>query len=161
METLVKVMLMAILMFPAFAKAQLQADESLALYLSFNEEEGDVARDQSQHANHGTIKGGTEWVDGQHGKALKFDGSIIGWGNNKFGQSTPPDGNDFVAISAGAFHNLALKADGSIVGWGQNQYGQATPPEGNDFIDIAAGWAHSLALKSDGSIVGWGAGTEN
>jgi len=75
MKILVKIMLIAILTFPAFAKAQLQADESLVLYLSFDKEEGDVAKAQSQHGNDGTIKGETEWVDGQHGKALKFDGS--------------------------------------------------------------------------------------
>jgi len=83
-------------------------------------------------------------------------GSIVGWGWDHYGQSTPPDGNDFVSITAGVCHNLALKSDGSIVGWGGDYVGQATPPDGNDFVAIAAGVGHSLALKSDGSIVAWG-----
>jgi alpha-tubulin suppressor-like RCC1 family protein len=88
--------------------------------------------------------------------ALKLDGSIVGCGNDNYGQASPPSGNDFVAISAGWDHSLALKSDGLIVGWGGNSSGQATDPVGNDFVAIAAGDEYSLALKSDGSIVGWG-----
>ncbi|MCJ7728505.1 MAG: hypothetical protein MUO27_01285, partial [Sedimentisphaerales bacterium] len=82
-------------------------------------------------------------------------GSIVGWGNNDYGQATPPAGN-FVAIAAGYGQSLALRSDGSIVGWGYNYWGQATPPAENNYIAIAAGQEHSLALCSDGSIVGWG-----
>jgi PKD repeat protein len=91
--------------------------------------------------------------------AIKEDGSIVGWGNNQFGQADPPEGNDYVALAVcvdGGHHGLALRADGSIAGWGDNQYGQADSPTGNDFITIAAGRKHSLALKSDGSIIAWG-----
>lgn len=34
---------------------------------------------------------------------------IAGWGRDNYGQSTPPGGNDFVAIVAGGSHGLALK----------------------------------------------------
>jgi alpha-tubulin suppressor-like RCC1 family protein len=88
-------------------------------------------------------------------------GSIVGWGSNRYGEITPPDGNDFVAIAAGDGHSLALKSDGSLVQWGMN----GRPPNGNDFVKIDAGGCgvatilpvgHNLALKSDGSIIGWG-----
>jgi hypothetical protein len=93
---------------------------------------------------------------GGHSLALKSDGTIVGWGANSSGQSSPLSGSDFVAIAAGGSHSLALKSDGTIVGWGYNSYGQSSPPSGSDFMAIAAGAYHSLALKSDGSIVGWG-----
>jgi alpha-tubulin suppressor-like RCC1 family protein len=93
-------------------------------------------------------------------------GTLVGWGINYYGdwvgQAIPPDGNDFVAVNAGAYHSLGLRSDGSIVGWGANYdllgdwLGQATPPTGNDFAEVAAGYDYSLALKTDGSIVGWG-----
>ena len=82
-------------------------------------------------------------------------GQIVGWGyNGNYGYATSPEGNDFVAIAAGASHSLALKSDGSIIALGSS-WGQ-TPPEGNDFVAIAAGGGHSLALKTDGSIAAWG-----
>jgi len=84
------------------------------------------------------------------------DGSIVGWGWDDYGQATPPDRNDFVAIAAGGAHSLALKADGSIVGWGADRFGQATPPDGNHFVELATGGGHNLALRSDGSIIAWG-----
>ncbi len=77
---------------------------------------------------------------------------ILGWGIQKT-DSTILLRNDYIAISAGAYHNLALKSDGSIVGWGDDNYGQATPPTGGGYVAIAAGGVHSFALKTDGSIV--------
>jgi alpha-tubulin suppressor-like RCC1 family protein len=90
-------------------------------------------------------------------------GNVIGWGLNAYDESTPPSDNDFVSISAGAFHSLGLKTNGTVVGWGSNfnesHYNseQATPPPGlGNVVEISAGKYHSLALKSDGTIVAWG-----
>ena len=58
---------------------------------------------------------GTDFVaiaaGGHHSLALKEDGSIVGWGDNYYGQAGPVTGSGFIAISAGAEHSLALKED--------------------------------------------------
>ena len=51
-------------------------DKSLVLYLSFDEGNGNNAKDGSQHGNDGELIAGPSWVDGQFGsKALEFDGT--------------------------------------------------------------------------------------
>lgn len=47
-------------------------DESLVLYLPFNEGTGDITQDQSGNNNDGAIEG-AEWTDGKIGKALYFN----------------------------------------------------------------------------------------
>ena len=91
-----------------------------------------------------------------HYLALTRDGKIFGWGNNDFGQTDCPQGNNFIAVAAGQNHSVALTRDGKIVGWGWNDYGQIPVNEKGSFVAIAAGGYHSLALTKDGRIVGWG-----
>ncbi len=50
-------------------------DESLVLYLSFDEGTGDDAADSSVHGHDGELIKSPTWVDGQFGKALEFDGT--------------------------------------------------------------------------------------
>jgi len=84
-----------------------------------------------------------------------------GWGDNEWGQATPPAGvTGVVAIAAGTFHSLALKSDGTVVGWGVDSsadFGQATPPSGlTNAVAISAKYTSSAALKGDGTVVTWG-----
>lgn len=100
--------------------------------------------------------------------ALKHNGYVVAWGNNSFGQSSPPSGLDgVVEIAAGGFHALALRSSGTVVGWGAGSGAydgffhcdQAKPPEGlSSVVQIAAGGWHSMALRADGTVVCWGAG---
>ena len=85
-------------------------------------------------------------------------GTVVGWGRNAEGQTTPPSGlSGVVDVAAGYYHSLALRSDGTVVAWGHNNRGQAALPSGlSDVVDVAAGSRHSLALKSDGTVVGWG-----
>ncbi len=89
---------------------------------------------------------------------LKTDGSLVAWGDDKFGQCAVPAPNAaYMAAAAGEDHSLGLKAGGSVVAWGLNSYGQCTVPTPNSgFVAVAAGSLHSLGLKSDGSVVAWG-----
>lgn len=91
-----------------------------------------------------------------HSLTLTSNGSIVGWGDNRWGMADPPDSNDFIDIAAGCYFSLGLKRDGSIVGWGNEFNSKLRIPDGNSFIAIAAGMNHSLALRADGSIVCWG-----
>jgi alpha-tubulin suppressor-like RCC1 family protein len=86
-------------------------------------------------------------------------GLIRQWGQNDFGQSMPPSGNDFKAVSAGYHHSLAVLVGGTLVAWGDNSSGQTNVPTGSNFVAVAAGWKHSLALKADGTIAAWGDNT--
>ena len=58
-----------------FAYAADESDESLILYFSFDELDGNSTIDHSQYENNGSINGAPELVDGKFGKALKFNGT--------------------------------------------------------------------------------------
>ena len=75
MKTLFLVLAIAsFLMFPSLSPGQKYAnDESLILYLPFNEGEGDTAFDRSRFGHHGKLDA-PKWVPGKFGKALEFDG---------------------------------------------------------------------------------------
>ncbi len=67
--------IVSLLMLPSLTNAQKYAnDESLILYLPFDEGEGDTAFDRTRLGNHGKLEGPPQWVPGKHGKALEFDG---------------------------------------------------------------------------------------
>jgi len=76
---------------------------------------------------------------GNHGLALKSDGTVLAWGGNVFGQlgdgttvqKTAPvqvsglgPGSGVVAIAAAGQYSLALKSDGTVLAWGSNSSGQ-------------------------------------
>jgi alpha-tubulin suppressor-like RCC1 family protein len=78
------------------------------------------------------------------------DGTVACWGNNSFGQATPPSGT-FTQISAGGYYNCGVRADGTVGCWGQSP----TPP-GGTFTQVAAGGSHTCGLKGDGTVACWG-----
>src|SRR5438105_3393734 len=67
-----------------------------------------------------------------HSLALRADGSVAAWGDNRFNQTNlPPMSTAASGIAAGNIHNLALMPDGTVVAWGpaagqSGDYGQCT-----------------------------------
>jgi alpha-tubulin suppressor-like RCC1 family protein len=117
----------------------------------------------------------------EHSVAIKADGTLWSWGENRYGQlgrdttitaqHTPAQvgtEDDWVAVSAGEYHNLAIKSDGTLWAWGRNGDGQlglgGTIQENapvqvgsdSDWVAVSAGGYHTLAMKADGTLWGWG-----
>ncbi len=90
--------------------------------------------------------------------ALNAPGSLAGWGDDSYGQSSAPAGlGNVTAISASLYHTVALKGDGSVVAWGDDSFGQSTvPADLSGVAAVAAGGDHTVALKVDGTLVAWG-----
>src|SRR3954447_24101937 len=104
--------------------------------------------------------------------ALRSDGTVVGWGLNKYGEASVPDDlSNVVAIDTGAGFSMALRADGSVRTWGVNDAGQLdVPSDLGPVTAIAAGGylgyrgygvpyaacGFALALRPDGTVVRWG-----
>ena len=75
-------------------------------------------------------------ADGGHSLALLENGTVMAWGENKYGELGDGSTNDsdvpvrvsglreVVAIADGADHNLALLKNGTVMAWGDNDWGQ-------------------------------------
>lgn len=88
-----------------------------------------------------------------HSLALRTDGTVIGWGDNFFGQANMAGLTQVKAIAAGGTFSLALLSNGTVVVRGTQP---PAPPGLNNVTAIAAGWKHALALQSNGTVVSWG-----
>jgi YVTN family beta-propeller protein len=84
-----------------------------------------------------------------HALALQSDGTVVGWGDNSFGETQiPPSLSNVVAIAGGNHLSLALKGDGTAVQWGKGGSGLLA----TGVTAIAAGDQCSLVLKGDGTV---------
>mgnify|MGYP001562875635 CR=1 FL=1 len=94
----------------------------------------------------------------KHTCALKADATVLCWGQNLFGQATPPIGiGPIVQVSAGSSFNCALEAGGTVACWGANQNGQTVVPVGlTSVVQVSAGGSQTCVLKSDRSALCWG-----
>jgi len=78
-----------------------------------------------------------------------FAGTIIPWGESRYGLSAIPIGDDFIDIGGSAHAAFAVRADGTLVAWGEDSHtvGILNVPSGNDFIKVAGGIDHAIALS--------------
>ncbi|AIE88004.1 hypothetical protein [Fimbriimonas ginsengisoli] len=106
-----------------------------------------------------------------HTVALKADHSIVSWGLNYNGETTPnPYAPGATKVAAGARASYAIDQNGQVDGWGESTYGQTISPW--QFTDtslgsitkIAAGYNH-LMMVSDwgggGATRSWGRNLES
>ena len=87
----------------------------------------------------------------QHALAIKGpEGSVIGWGDNTWGQVTVPTLTGVIAVAAGDSFSVALKADRTVVCWGwpgDSGDNILVPPTGlSNVFGLACGKYHSLAV---------------
>jgi hypothetical protein len=86
------------------------------------------------------------------------DGPVRCWGDNTFGQSSPPtDLGNARMVAGGHNHSLAILSDGTVRCWGQNDAGQCDVPSSLGRVrSIAAGGSFSVAILDSGFVRGWG-----
>ncbi len=64
-----------------------------------------------------------------HACAIRANGTIVCWGDNRYGQSEALKGR-FIAIASGGNHNCAIRVEGTIACWGEDEHGTLDAPEG-------------------------------
>jgi hypothetical protein len=87
-----------------------------------------------------------------HVCGIRADHSLECWGNDSWGQATPPPGA-FQAVSATYEHTCGVKLDGTLICWGRERPG--VQPSGT-FLGVSAGPSQNCAIRSDGSLACWG-----
>ncbi|MCB1091279.1 MAG: hypothetical protein KDL87_07105, partial [Verrucomicrobiae bacterium] len=95
----------------------------------------------------------------QHLLALRADGTVLGWGDNRSGQVTPPPGLDSVEdLLCGGLFSVARRRDGSLETWGLSGIPEIQPPASS--IGKPLAWAAVrngvYRLEPDGRLSVWG-----
>lgn len=109
-----------------------------------------------------------------HSMALLKDGTVLAWGQNKYGAvgngstqdqfaPTPVPGvRNVVAITATGYSSVAVLQDGTVMEWGA-RYGSLTPPRPPGLLagargirSVAGGGDHVVALTQSGGVMTWG-----
>lgn len=88
-----------------------------------------------------------------HTCGLHTNNTIVCWGDNDNGRSTPPNAL-FLQVSAGYASTCGILMDRTITCWGYMD-GQQITPSGT-FTQVSVGRSHSCGLDINGTIICWG-----
>lgn len=92
-----------------FSTGNVQADESLVLYYSFDDGSGDEAKDSSGYGNNGVLVPAGDWVDGKFGGAIQVTNAA---GHVEMTPSDSLSADIFVGeFTLAAYINPALSGD--------------------------------------------------
>lgn len=115
-----------------------------------------------------------------HTVVLRSNGTVLTWGENKFGQLgvDPNVANSFVPLEvfnheglktvyAGWTHSAALTKNGEVFTWGRTTYGQLGAerevpykpekiPTLQNVAQLSLGSEHNLAVVGEGKLYSWG-----
>jgi len=94
--------------------------------------------------------------------AIKEDNTLVCWGNNQWGQVSPPSTVGKVKeIAGGNTHFCAVKLDDHVACWGNNNKGQSTVPGDLRVVKkISVGKFHSCVVTDSNTVKCWGDDTE-
>ncbi|WP_460585997.1 RCC1 domain-containing protein [Hymenobacter arcticus] len=126
-------------------------------------------------------------VGTNHTLAVRTDGTLWSWGNNRYGQlgtgTTLPAGDvqatpvqvgtatTWASVQASSESSLALRTDGTLWSWGYNLNGQLGLGTTTDqyqptqvgtattWKSMSVGTNHALAIRTDGTLWTWGSNT--
>jgi alpha-tubulin suppressor-like RCC1 family protein len=91
------------------------------------------------------------------GLALKYDGTVIGWGLDDLLIDGAKTRKDVAVLAVGHHHAVIAGKNGMVEAWGANKFGQTKVPAGlSGVVAVAAGEFHTVALTTAGKVVAWG-----
>jgi alpha-tubulin suppressor-like RCC1 family protein len=88
-------------------------------------------------------------------------GTVVCWGGDTWGESSPPVGGGYRwlavgdAAGGGGAHSCAIAADGHVTCWGDHSYGKCAPPA-EIFTRIDAAENYTCGVSASGQVWCWG-----
>ncbi len=91
-----------------------------------------------------------------HVLALKEDGTVLSFGENKYGECNTANWKNIKLLRSSLEHTIGLKKDGTVVATGRNDFGQCNVSGWKNITRCAAGALHTIGLKKDGTVIATG-----
>ena len=91
-----------------------------------------------------------------HTCGLQSDNTVLCWGSNSNGESTPPTDTIFSDITTSNGYACGLTANRQIQCWGEDAFGQINTPTNSNFTDIGISFSYgnerTCALNDQGEV---------